>query len=71
MAKTVKKTKASKTNTKSSVKKVTRKSSISTASSIEDLGLNKVQAKTINTLYTKEKAGVLSISRITGIPRVN
>lgn len=69
MAKTVKKTKTSKTNTKSSVKKVTKKSKISTASSIEDLGLNKVQAKTINTLFTKEKAGVLSISRITGIPR--
>lgn len=51
--------------TKTKVKKVT----IHNASSIDDLGLNKVQAKTIGTMFTKEKMSPASISRVTGISR--
>lgn len=47
------------------VKKVT----IHNASSIDDLGLNKIQAKTIGTMFMKEKMSAVAISRVTGIPR--
>lgn len=64
------KSKKNKKQIRSVASKTTKKvPSIYNATSIEDIGLNKVQAKTISTLYTKEKAGVLSISKITGLPR--
>jgi len=53
-----------KTSSKKEPKVITRK-----ASSIDELGLNKIQAKTITTMFTKEKMSPYSISNVTGIPR--
>lgn len=61
---------SNKTKTSSKmISKKERKTTLRSASTVEDLGLNKVQAKTIGTMFTKENMAPLSISRITGIPR--
>lgn len=65
--------KANKNTTSSKASKMTskkeRKITLRSASTVEDLGLNKVQAKTIGTMFTKENMGPYSISKVTGIPR--
>jgi hypothetical protein len=53
-----------KTSSKKEPKVVVRKASL-----IDELGLNKIQAKTITTMFTKEKMSPYSISNVTGIPR--
>lgn len=46
-----------------------KKATVITANSIDELGLNKIQAKTITTMYSKEKMSANSIAHVTGIPR--
>lgn len=62
--KIVKTTKASKMTSKKE-----RKVTLRSATTVEDLGLNKVQGKTIGTMFTKENMAPTAISRVTGIPR--
>jgi hypothetical protein len=70
--KTNKKATPSKVPSKASSKvtsKKEKKVTLRSASTIDDLGLNKVQAKTITTMFSKENLAPYSIARITGIPR--
>jgi hypothetical protein len=68
MARKAKKITTSPKSSKMTSKKE-RKVTIHRASTLEDLGLNKIQAKTIGTMFTKENMGPYSISKVTGIPR--
>lgn len=69
MAKKVnKKSTVSKAPSKVTAKKQ-KKVTLRSASTIDDLGLNKVQAKTITTMFSKENLTPHSIARITGISR--